>query len=160
MHPIENIIETSLERIKRLIDVSTVVGAPITASADTLLIPVSKITLGFTSGGGEYGDAQNNKKSVYDTPQNGFPFTGAAAVGLSLKPTAFLSVEQGNVRVIPASPSGAVDKLTDLVPQVLKSIEKFAAAMVDNAAEKCENNNDKDGVGATTPVGYEAVQYE
>lgn len=162
MHPIENIIETSLERIKNLVDVSTVVGAPVTAPEGTMLLPVSKITLGFMSGGGEYGE-RSAKKGAYELSDGAkYPFTGAATVGMSLKPTAFLSVEQGNVRVIPAAPNGAVDKLADLVPQVLKSIEKLAYAMVDNAAEKCENNkNSEDKCGRSDTVAdSKAVRYE
>ena len=144
MHPIENIIESSMERIKRLVDVNTVVGDPIAAENDTVLLPVSKVSIGFVVGGGEYGGGKEQKKCAQCHEQESgaesrFPFAGGTTVGMSLKPMAFLAVEQGNVRIIPASPDCALDKLADFVPQALKSLDKIASAMVDKLGKKCEN---------------------
>lgn len=144
MHPIENIIESSIEQIKRMADVNTVIGDAIPAPDGTLLLPVSRVSLGFAIGGGEYGEGEPQSRyrgrSEADTEADArFPFSGAATVGMSLKPLAFLAVEQGNVRVIPAAPESAVDKLTDLVPQLLKSMERFISAAVDKTDKKCEN---------------------
>ena len=144
MHPIENIIESSIEQIKRMVDVNTVIGDAITAADGTLLLPVSRVSIGFAVGGGEYGEAEAasrcRRQSEGAREADGrYPFTGATTVGMSLKPLAFLSVEQGNVRVIPAAPESAVDKLADLVPQVLKGMERFISAAVDKTDKKCEN---------------------
>lgn len=148
MHPIENIIEGSIEQIKRMVDVNTVIGDAITAADGTLLLPVSRVSIGFAVGGGEYGEAEGGRtcRRRVDEPSESdarYPFTGATTVGMSLKPLAFLSVEQGNVRVIPAAPESAVDKLADLVPQVLKSMERFISAAVDKNDKKCENRMGK-----------------
>jgi sporulation protein YtfJ len=144
MHPIENIIESSIDRIKRMTDVNTVIGEAITAADGTLLLPVSRVSLGFAVGGGEYGgtEASSRCRSRSESPADAdsrYPFTGAATVGMSLKPLAFLSVEQGNVRVIPAAPESAVDKLADLVPQFIKGMERILSAAVDKTDKKCEN---------------------
>ena len=53
-HPIENILRTTMEQLKQIADVSTVVGAPIMTAGNTIVLPVSKISLGFVSGGAEY----------------------------------------------------------------------------------------------------------
>lgn len=147
MHPIENIIESSIEQIKRIVDVNTVIGDAITAADGTLLLPVSRVSIGFAVGGGEYGEAESRRacrrQSESAEADVRYPFTGATAVGMSLKPLAFLSVEQGNVRVIPASPESAVDKLADLVPQFLKGLERLLSSSVDKMGKKCENRAGK-----------------
>lgn len=145
MHPIENIIKTSMEEINSMVDVNTVIGDPIDTGCGTVLLPVSKVSLGFTIGGGEYGSMSGTKKPCFDGESGGhFPFAGVSAVGMCLKPMAFLSMEQGNVRVLPASSSGFTDRLADLVPQVLKSLDKHMSAVVDNIGKKCENSTDKE----------------
>ena len=144
MHPIENIIKTSMEEINRMVDVNTVIGDPIDTGCGTVLLPVSRVSLGFTIGGGEYGSG-SMKKPCYDAESGShYPFAGVSAVGMCLKPMAFLSMEQGNVRVLPASPSCLTDRLADLVPQVLKSLDKHMTAVVDNIGKKCENSNNKE----------------
>ena len=53
-HPIENIMGTTMENLKEMIDVSTVVGAPVSAGEGVTVIPVSRVSVGFVAGGGEY----------------------------------------------------------------------------------------------------------
>lgn len=145
MHPIENIIKTSMEEINRMADVNTVIGEPIDTGAGTVLLPVSKVSLGFTVGGGEYGSMSGTKKAAQQDAENShFPFASLSAVGMCLKPMAFVTVEQGNVRVLPAAANCPTDRLTDLVPQVLKSLDRLATAMVDKLAKKCENRENND----------------
>ena len=54
MHPIENIMKGAMEEIKAIVDVNTIVGDPILTGEETMILPVSKVSLGFISGGGEY----------------------------------------------------------------------------------------------------------
>lgn len=60
-HPIENIMKTTMEEIKQMVDVNTVVGTPILTGTETMILPVSKVSVGFFSGGGEYGGAKPAK---------------------------------------------------------------------------------------------------
>ena len=53
MHPIENIMKCSVEQIKNMVDVNTIVGTPLMTAGETMVVPVSKVSLGFMSGGGE-----------------------------------------------------------------------------------------------------------
>lgn len=55
MHPIENIMKSAMEEIKEMVDVNTIIGDPILTGNETMILPVSKVSLGFLSGGGEYG---------------------------------------------------------------------------------------------------------
>ena len=67
MHPIENIMQTSMEQIKRMVDVNTVVGNPIVTAGNTMILPVSKLSLAFLVGGGEYGHMCSAKKAADET---------------------------------------------------------------------------------------------
>ena len=135
MHPIENIMQNSMEQINRLADVNTVVGEAIDVGMGAVLLPVSKVSLGFTVGGGEY-DLPGGKKERQGGDGN-YPFAGVSAVGMCLKPLAFVSMEQGNIQQ-----DCLTDRLLDLVPQVLKSLDRLASAVVDNMEKKCENKSD------------------
>ena len=63
MHPIENIMKCSVEQIKNMVDVNTIVGTPLMTAGETMVVPVSKVSLGFMSGGGEYMAKTPIKKS-------------------------------------------------------------------------------------------------
>lgn len=155
MHPIENIIGSSIERIQRMVDVNTVIGTPVQTAEKTMILPVSKVSVGFIVGGGEYGKMANAKKAaclVSDSkgePENSdkrFPFASTTAVGMCLTPLSFVTVEEGNVRVLPAKQDCASDRLMDILPRVLKSLEKFMNVGVDCIKQKC-SCNEKDSCG-------------
>ena len=96
MHPIENIMKGAMEEIKAIVDVNTIVGDPILTGEETMILPVSKVSLGFISGGGEYemGSDKPVRKSGtaldadLGTDHEGgrYPFAGAAVAGMSLTP--------------------------------------------------------------------------
>ena len=52
-HPVENIMKTTMEQLKAMADVNTIVGNPILTVGETMILPVSKLSMGFISGGGE-----------------------------------------------------------------------------------------------------------
>ncbi len=120
---LSDVIRTSLEKIKELADGETVLGDPITTPNGTLVIPVSKISVGFASGGLDY----NGKSKTEERPQN---FGGGGGTGLSVVPIAFLIVPlEGEVRLLPitsAAQVGTVDKVTALIersPEILAKIK-------------------------------------
>ena len=95
MHPIENIMQTSMEQIKRMVDVNTVVGNPIVTAGNTMILPVSKLSLAFLVGGGEYGHMCSAKKAADEANRDSrFPFAGTSAVGMCITPLAFITEEQ------------------------------------------------------------------
>ncbi|MCH5278972.1 MAG: GerW family sporulation protein [Christensenellaceae bacterium] len=138
MHPIENIMHTSMEQIKGMVDVNTVIGDPVVTANQTMILPVSKVSLGFLVGGGEYGNMSTAKKAADEANGSNYPFAGASAVGMSISPLAFLTVEEGNVRVLPANQKCVTDRLVDMIPHALKGIEKLVNAGIDCLCRKCE----------------------
>ena len=139
-HPIENIMQSSMEHIKRLADVNTVIGAPIMADEKTMILPVSKVSLGMLVGGGEYIAVTPVKKSAIEVNIDGnFPFIGASTVGMALTPLAFLAVQDGSVRVLPAKQDCASDRLVDLIPQMVDTAER----LIKELACGCGKGNNK-----------------
>ena len=120
---ISDIIRTSLEKIKGLADAETVIGAPIETPNGTTVIPVSKVSVGFASGGVDY----NDKKAPGAT-QN---FGGGGGTGLSITPVAFLTVgRDAEVSLIHINGSGAdVDKIVNLIDRAPELIEKVKNAL-------------------------------
>ena len=111
---VNNLLGVSMDKIKEMLDVNTVIGDPITTPDGVTLIPVSRLSFGFGCGGGDYGK---------QAPK----FGGASTAGVKVEPVAFLVVKDGVTRVMPvALPAvGTVDRVIDLVPQVMDRVESF-----------------------------------
>lgn len=99
MHPIENIMQTAMSEIKEMVDVNTVVGDPVVSTDGSTIIPISKVSFGFVSGGGEYGDAKDGNQEN----ESKYPFSGGAGSGICITPVGFLVVSEGDVRLLPVS---------------------------------------------------------
>lgn len=113
-HPIGNLMNTTMEKIKEMIDVNTIIGEPITSPDGTLIIPVSKVSYGFASGGSDLPTKKENKDC----------FGGGSGAGVTIQPVAFLTVYQGDVRLISVdSEEGTADKLVNMIPDVLKKVK-------------------------------------
>lgn len=115
-HPISGLMSTTMQNIKEMVDVNTIVGEPITTPDGTVIIPVSKVTFGFASGGSEFCTKNSSQNS-------NAPFGGGSGAGISLVPIAFLVVGEGTVKLlqIPGSTS-TVDKVVELVPDLVDKI--------------------------------------
>lgn len=138
LQSIENLMNTSMEQIRKMVDVNTIVGEPIFSAGQTMILPVSKVCLGFLVGGGEYGNMSAAKKCADEAQNDGnYPFAGATAVGMCITPLAFLTVEEGNVRVLSANHKTPTERLIDIIPQAVKSVEKFVQSGID-----CKKNSD------------------
>jgi len=112
---IEGLMKTTMENIKEMIDVNTVVGNPVETSDGTVIIPISKVGFAFVSGGGNVlGNNQDNSKS----------FAGGSGAGVTVCPVGFLSIYQGQLRMIPASFNTTLDRIIDLIPRFIDKIEK------------------------------------
>ena len=113
-HPIEGMMNTTLEKIKQMVDVNSIIGDPITAPDGTIIIPVSKISYGFGSGGS-------------DLPERNM-FGGGAAAGITIQPVAFLTISGGNVRMMQVDPyHGSVDRVIGMVPEVFDKVNDMIA---------------------------------
>ena len=113
-HPIGNLMNTTMEKIKEMIDVNTIICDPITSPDGTLIIPVSKVSYGFASGGSDLPTKKENKDC----------FGGGSGAGVTIQPVAFLTVYQGDVRLVSVdSEEGTADKLVNMIPDVLKKVK-------------------------------------
>lgn len=115
---IENVMRTALSSIKELADVNTVIGVPYTTIDGTTVIPISKVTIGFLSGGGEYGDKQQFKVN-----QN-FPMSAGSGGYTQLAPIGFLVGRDGDMKLINIDGTNAYGKLIDATIEFLSNREK------------------------------------
>ncbi|WP_412523886.1 GerW family sporulation protein [Clostridium sp. JS66] len=130
-HPIENLMKSTMENIKDMIDVNTIVGDAVEAKDGTLIIPISKVSFGFASGGSEF-----DNRNTGDTGSN-YPFGGGSGAGVTVKPVAFLVTKQDSVRLLSLNQQNTYDKIIDSIPQVMDFIKNITK-------EKNTENHKKD----------------
>ena len=118
-HPIEGIMTTTMENIREMVDVNTVIGDAVTTPDGSTVIPISRVSFGFVAGGGEYALPQ----AASSAPD--VPFAGGAGAGVSVQPMGFLIISQNQVRLAPAQQSAPLDHLLELVPQLLGEVKKL-----------------------------------
>ena len=116
-HPIGNLMQTTLENIKDMVDVNTVIGEPIPTVNGPTIIPVSKVSFGFLAGGGEY--------DLNRLPDTETPFAGGSGAGVSVQPVGFLVVGQDGVKVLPAQQLTAWERAVNCAPQLLEDIKNL-----------------------------------
>ena len=134
-HPIENIMRATLENIKSMIDVNTVVGSPVATAQGSTVIPISRVSFGFASGGGEYSAAEVD--GVLRTPEQvRLPFAGGSGAGVSITPVGFLVVDQKNVGVIRTDGATPLERVTELAPKVLEELRGAMREMKQGAAQE------------------------
>jgi sporulation protein YtfJ len=124
-HPIESIMKTTMDSLKSMVDVNTVVGDPVETGDGTVIVPVSKVSFGFVAGGGDdtgfYEGAQ--KQGGEDGQVGNTGFTGGSGAGVSVKPVGFLVVGGDKVRFLPVDSRVIVDRVLDMAPELL---DRFA----------------------------------
>ncbi len=120
MQSVESIIETTMARLKTIVDVNTIVGEPIPAGGG-VVVPVSKVSFGFFSGGGEYAPMGKAAGAAL-SEQKDFPFLGTAVAGVSLTPKAFLVTTGEGVSVVPANYDSTLDRLVHELPRFVKEV--------------------------------------
>ena len=119
-HKIPEIIRSSMENIRSMVDANTIVGDPIEVTGGTVIIPISKISVGIASGGVDY----NPKKDSQPRPQN---FGGGGGTGMSVTPVGFLVCDKdGDVEFLNVSSKGKTDPLDQVFDFVEKAPELIA----------------------------------
>lgn len=117
-NPIGVLMQNTMESVRNILKVDTVVGDPIVTPDGITLIPISKISVAFGGGGVEFA----NKKASETRP-----YGGGNATGVKIDPIGFLVVKDGVVRMINVTPpaGNTVDRIIDLVPQVMDRVDAF-----------------------------------
>jgi sporulation protein YtfJ len=113
-HPIGDLMETTMEKIREMVDANTIIGSPITTADGITLIPISKVSFGFASGGSDIPSKQQQP-----SPSN--TFGGGSGAGVHITPVAFLIVQGSSIKLLNVSPpaSTTVDRIIELVPEVI-----------------------------------------
>lgn len=121
-----NMLDSTIAKIRELVNANTVIGEAITTNDGITIIPVSKVSVGLGGGGSDFVSKNVNHQEN--------PFGGGVAAGVNVTPVAFLVIKDGNVRMIPvAVPANTtVDRLVEMVPDTLDKIVSF----VDSRNEK------------------------
>lgn len=128
-HPINDLMAVTMEKMREMVDTNTIVGQPITTPDGVTLIPVSRMSFGFGSGGGDYNTKHNAGKDA--------SFAGGSGAGVDIAPIAFLVVKDGFVRVLPVAvpPASTLDRVIDMAPDIMDKVDKFISKKKGEAAE-------------------------
>ncbi len=114
-HPIERIMDNAMTKILTFAASDTIVGTPVCTTDGVSIIPISKVTMGFLTGGGEYSDMSRESYSEY-------PFAGGSGAGVSISPIGFLVSDGESIKLVHVDDKNAFERLLDAVPQVLDSL--------------------------------------
>ncbi|MBR6551516.1 MAG: GerW family sporulation protein [Clostridia bacterium] len=121
-----SILKTTIEKVRDLVDVSTIIGDPINLPDGLTIIPVSKVTYGFASGGSDF-PSKNNVEL----------FGGAGGAGITINPVAFLVVKDGDVTIkhITAN-DNAVERAVTMVPEMFDKVTSFVSKNKEAKSDK------------------------
>ena len=120
--PLSVLMQSTMDKVHEMVDTNTIVGQPISTPDGVTLIPISKVSFGFGSGGGDYGKAPKEN------------FGGGAGGAVKIDPVAFLVIKDGTTRMLPvaAAPMNTVDRIVDIAPEIVDKVEKI----IDKKKEK------------------------
>ena len=126
---VSNMLESTMAKLREMVDVNSVVGDPIVVDSSVTIIPISRITAGYAGGGSDF------------VPKNvsahGNPYGGGVGAGLNVTPIAFLIIKDGSVRMLPvaAPASTTADRIVEMVPDTLDKIANFIDSRTEKKAE-------------------------
>ena len=130
-NPINELTDNSMKNLRALVDSNTVIGDPVTTPDGTTILPVSKVSFGFGTGGSEVGG-----KSPRPIGEN--PFSGGGGAGVKVTPVCFLVVTGTNVKVLPTAPypENSIDRILDMIPGAVEKIGDFFESRKEKDPEK------------------------
>jgi len=117
-HPIESLMSTSMESIREMVDVNTVVGDPVKTQDGSTIIPISKVSFGFIAGGGEYAGTMQTAD---------MPFAGGSGAGVSVQPMGFLVCSSNGVRLLSTGTQSPIERIVEMIPQALEGIRAMGS---------------------------------
>lgn len=125
--PVNKIMENTLEKMREMVDVSTIIGEPM-VTGDTTLIPVSKVSYGFTSGGTDLPSKSNAEL-----------FGGGGGGGITISPVAFIVIQNEKVRLMQIDNyTSSADRAIAMIPELVDQLSQLLKAKEDKSEEKAE----------------------
>lgn len=120
------ILSATIEKIRDLVDTSTIIGEPINADGGVTIIPVSKVTYGFASGGADF--PSKDPKEL---------FGGGGGAGVTITPVAFLIISDGEVTLKHITAyDNAAERVVNLVPEMFDKVTSLVNKSKKDAAKK------------------------
>src|SRR5690554_8227301 len=110
-------MQTAMESLKTMVDVNTILGDPVETPDGAVILPVSRVSVGFAAGGSEFSGKESKQSEM------GHPFGGGSGAGIALNPVAFLVVGRESVRLLPVNQNAIYDRLIDAVPAFIDQIQ-------------------------------------
>ena len=112
---VSELMRSTMDKIREMVDTNAIVGQPINTPDGVTLIPISKVSFGVGSGGGDYGKAQPHQ------------FGGGGGAGVKIDPVAFLIIKDGATRVLPVAvpPASTLDRVVEMVPDLMDKVENY-----------------------------------
>ncbi len=126
---LNKLINSSMDKIKTIVDSSTIVGEKVTTDDGTTIIPISKVSVGYVVGGGEYADLSSRRVA------NHFPMAGGSSGGMSVTPVGFLIESNGEINFVNVENKSVYQTILNMFNTLLMKVEK---------AEKDAVKNEKD----------------
>ena len=127
-HPIQGLMNITMDKVRQMADANTIIGKPIKTEDGTTIIPVSRISLGFGTGGSDFDGKNSANKEL---------FGGGSGAGVSIRPVAFLVIKDGMVRTVQlADPSNSIDRALNMLPEL---VDKLVSLIPDKKPEQPEN---------------------
>ncbi len=129
---LEALVKTAIEKIKEMVDVETVIGKPITAPNGTVIIPVSKVSVGFASGGSDL--PNKNAKDL---------FGGGTGGGVSIQPLAFITIlPDGNVKLLQMTINAPKENAAlAMIPDIIDKVTDFISKNKSESGEETEDTS-------------------
>ncbi|MFI3170635.1 MAG: GerW family sporulation protein [Faecalibacterium sp.] len=113
-HPIQGLMGVTMDKIHEMVDSNTIIGKPIVTEDGTTILPVSRVSFGFGSGGSDFQGKNAANKDL---------FGGGSGAGVSIAPVAFLVIKNGNVRTIQLSDtSNTIDRAITMIPELVDKL--------------------------------------
>lgn len=133
-HPIEGLMKTTMNSLKEMVDVNTIIGDPVQSPDGLVIIPVSKISFGFAAGGSEF-----NKTDLEDLPVSGekLPFGGGSGAGVSVQPVGFIVVGNDQIKLMTVDEGNtALSSLFDFMGKISDNIQEAIKKEKDASSDK------------------------
>ena len=113
---IKDVMNTAMDNLKPLIDSNVIIG-DIIKNGELQIVPITKVSLGFVSGGGEYYSELKEMRRETE-----YPFSGGCGGGVSVQPIGFLVIKNSCVELIKIDQKSAIEKLIEAIPELAKFI--------------------------------------
>lgn len=124
-HPIEGLMKTTMNSLKEMVDVNTIIGDPVQSPDGLIIIPVSKISFGFAAGGTEFNKITKTKEQN-NTSEEKLPFGGGSGAGVSVQPVGFIVVGKEQIKLLTVDEGNtALSSLFDFVGKVTENLQEL-----------------------------------